>query len=154
MAATDPQTAADEIRGWLDAHPDAELFEFPRAWLAELLADRARIAAELEQVRGELNEEYALYRPGRVSNNPAEHWTGPGANGAAEAAAWGLRAAHNVDVSVVRRYVTPWRPAATDAETTATRPADGLDGAVWSAGLGNALPGAQRGAEGDGEAEG
>jgi hypothetical protein len=103
--------------------------------LHELLADRARMAAELEQVRGEQREEYALCRFGSISDfglisdDPREQWTGPGANGAAEAAAWGLRATRNANVTVVRRCVTSWRKAASAAETAAPRPADGDDAA-------------------------
>jgi hypothetical protein len=52
MTTTDPQTAADEIRGWLARNPDAEDFKFPRAWLAELLAERDQLATQVVSVGG------------------------------------------------------------------------------------------------------
>jgi len=82
------------------------------------LIDMAQeLLAEVDRCHGILagsREEYALYRGLAVSADPAEHWTGPGANGAAEGAVWKLRATSGADVTVVRRYATPWSVAATE----------------------------------------
>jgi hypothetical protein len=51
MTTTDPRTAADKIRGWLQREPDAELFEFPRKWLRELLDERDQLAADRNRYR-------------------------------------------------------------------------------------------------------
>ena len=84
---TDPQTAADaaeRVQAFLDARasaavsdviatviPDAgrrsERFPLTASDLAELLADRARMAAELEQARGEL---------ARARDDSSEAWLG------------------------------------------------------------------------------
>ncbi len=39
MAATDPSTAIEEIRGWLDAYPESELFELPAKTLRAAVDD-------------------------------------------------------------------------------------------------------------------
>lgn len=80
------------------------------------------LLAEVERCHGilaGLREEYALYCDFTVSADPAEHWSGPGANGAAEGAAWKLRAISGADVTVVRRYATPWSKAAAEESADA-----------------------------------
>lgn len=51
QAVLDPPAAAEEIRGWLNRNPDAEQFEFPAAWLHELLAERDQLASDRHRFR-------------------------------------------------------------------------------------------------------